>query len=555
MRENMPDERNIRGNSSMEFKKESIDERNRNPREDSRYENFEIQSLLPEVEGQREPRKTQRKSKMNQFYMSNYSSSKKKFNNMKDDFYHKESQKLNQEKDTVFQELENIDKKDQEQGKEAQEKGKVNNGFSLAFELMNMYKFKLFDEQLYTYDDQEGYWNLIPESDANRKLRSMIPDIFCNYVNKNTLREMYEWIRVGVTSMECDKEERKRYINFRNCILDWETGETWEHDSKYNLRYQLQIDYVECDEDLRYNNSLFYRFVEDVFGDDSDTIREFSKFMGLCLSDIRWLKLCFFLYGPSNTGKSVFLNLLKLLIGEKWTSSVSFAQMSNEFAVTQLLGKRINLSGEVSGTTNKRLDIFKSLTGNDTITACFKGKDHFQFVNECLLVFACNDFPSMQSPGDFESFLSRIVVFPFKNVKERSEWIDDLENKLLEDKIHIIQMAIEGLHFLKEDGFCFIESQAMKQCKQDFVGQCNSFLLFADNHIIKDKDNIITSNEIKEAYVNFCEEEDYHIMSDNVWVPILKQRFQCIPKIVHIFDEGGNKYRARGYKGVALKGV
>ncbi len=259
----------------------------------------------------------------------------------------------------------------------------------------------------------------------------------------------------------------------------------------------------------------------------------------------------FFLYGLPNSGKTVVLNLLKRILGREWCSSLSFSQMSNEFAITQLLGKRLNLSGEVSGASNKRLDIFKSLTGNDTITACFKGKDHFQFRNESILVFACNSFPEISSLEEFDSFLTRIIIFPFFNVKPQNEWIDNLDEVLLDDACTIISEAIRGLHELEEDGNCFKESRAMKECKQDFIGQYNSFALFADEFIVQSLKSKITSDDIRKNYFTFCEERGYVALPDNVWSQYLKQKFVCAAKTLEVL-ENGQKFRRRGYQGIKL---
>ena len=48
------------------------------------------------------------------------------------------------------------------------------------------------------------------------------------------------------------------------------------------------------------------------------------------------------------------------------------------------------------------------------------------FVSPLHLVFACNSFLSIQAIEEFDSFLERIIIFPFTNVKPRSQWIDGL---------------------------------------------------------------------------------------------------------------------------------
>ena len=316
--------------------------------------------------------------------------------------------------------------------------------------------------------------------------------------------------------------------------------------------YYLDLDYMELN---NYQNGEMKKFLKDVFGEDKDTKREFGKFFGLCLSSIRTLKICGFLYGPSNTGKSVTLNLLKLLVGEQWSASVSFSQLSNEFAITRLLGKRINLTGEVSGTSNRRLDTFKSLTGNDDIEICYKGKDYFSFSNKCLLVFACNSFPQIQDIPEFQSFLSRVVMFPYNNPKPRSEWVGNLEKELLGDAKAVIKFAMEGLRKLESDDFQIYETQAMEDCKKEFVEIYDSFSVFADKYLEEDPDSKITSKEIELSYKAFCQEESRMALNINIWGQILKQRFICRQCTVMKTDAFGVKKRIRGYQGIRFKDV
>lgn len=421
--------------------------------------------------------------------------------------------------------------------------------YNIALMLLEVYDFVVMKNQLHVYNEAEGFWKLIQESEANRYIRSIIPVELCGSINKNALYEIYEWLIVNAPKKEQNTEIKRKVINFRDVALDWSSGGLIKDRKDYLFSYALNLNYKASNDN---NNNYFLDFVHDVFAEDIDTLREFKKFLGLCLSDIRWLKVCFFLYGPSNTGKSVLLNVLKRIIGDEWSSSVSFTQMANEFAVTQLLGKRINLSPEVSGASNRRLDIFKSLTGNDAVTACFKGKDHFQFVNEALLVFACNNFPPIQAIDEFDSFLSRIIIFPFKNVISRQNWIDNLDEKIVEDKDEIINFAVEGLVLLQEDEFCFRESEAMIECKQEFVGLYNSFSIFADLYLEEDCNATILSKEIRDKYINFCMSENYMSLADNVWPQVLKQKYHCKQKTISVNEMGMTK-RVRGYQGVRFK--
>lgn len=418
----------------------------------------------------------------------------------------------------------------------------------MLIEVLNEnYDFAVFEQQLYLYVETAGFWELVQESEANRQLRRCVLQLGYYNVNKSTLYEVYECLLIEAQTIS-ETCEHKNCLNFQNVAVNWKDNEIVSNRKNLFFRYALQLDYVTTGKN---KGGRFMQFIYESLLNDDATIREFKKFFGLVLSGIRDLKTCFFLYGASNTGKSVVLNVLRALVGERWSASLSFTLMGNEFAITQLLGKRVNLSGEVSGASNKRLDIFKSLTGNDYITACFKGKDHFQFKNESLLVFACNSFPPVQAIDEFDSFLSRIIIFPFDNVVPRSEWESNLDKKLLEGEAEIISVAMEGLKLLEEDDFEFYESKRMKACKQAFIGEYNSFESFAQEYIEVYPEGIEPSAKIKKYYQEFCADNDFVMLADNVWTRFLKQKY-CCQKVFYTEPDAISGKRIRAYKGIRL---
>ena len=418
--------------------------------------------------------------------------------------------------------------------------------YLISVEMLFEHSYAKYDNQLYRYMEKKGFWKLITESDARHALRHDISADSRDSVTKHIFTEIYDWLLSDCTTMPPPHNED--WFNFLDVSVNWKTGEITKNRKDLFFTNTLNLEYGK----LTSNKGCYSQFKDFVFDGDKDTENEFKKFIGLCLSNIRNLKYCFFLYGPSNTGKSVVLNFLKLLIGEDYCSSVSFSQMSNEFAITQLIGKRLNISGEVSGTTNKRLDIFKSLTGNDRITVSFKCKDHFQFSNKCLLTFACNTLSPMVTANDTDSFMSRVVIFPFRNIKPRSEWISNLEELIFMDSKAIIDDAFEGLRLLEKDSFQFCESKAMKRCKREFYLQNDSFTIFADKYIVADPESIVSSESIRKAYTHFCHVEDCPSLKENQYIPMLKMKYDVKPTYIDTTDEYGHEKRNRGYEKIRL---
>lgn len=422
----------------------------------------------------------------------------------------------------------------------------------LANILTKDYQFILIDENLHCYNKESGYWSCIPEKDSKTILRRLIPPKLRCYITNFTLTEIYNWLKIDCDVInKASLVQRKNYLNFMDVVYSIEEGKTMPHDKKYYFQNVLQIPYNNINPS---DGKNYQYFMNSTFGEDNATIRCFEEFLGLAISPIRDVKQSFFLYGPSNTGKSVILNVLKEIVGIEFTSSLSFSQLGNEFAVAQLVGKWLNISGEMSGVANRRIDIFKSLTGNDLVTACFKGKDHFQFQNQALLVFACNNFPEI-SYEVVEAFASRIIMFPFSNVIPREKWIPDLSEKLLQEKDIIIKRAIKGLKRLQKRNYEFQETDSMYQCKQVFLGDSNSFLLFARRCIVENPNGQCSSSSIKKCYHEFCSRHNLQQVADNVWSKTLLELYpaqKCNITSGPEIEEGIISYNSRGYKGIIL---
>lgn len=445
-----------------------------------------------------------------------------------------------------------LHEKGEEEGKNSSNKhGKIA-PYDLAMILMECCLFVMIDDTLHFYDSKQGFWRCVPEKDSKDALRKMVPHDLRSGVTALTISEAYYWIKTECPIISNDTlNKRKDYLNFANEVFSLESQKFLPHNPELYFQNVLQVKYPGHND---IEGTYYKDFLENTFGNDEDTILRFEEFLGLAISSVRDSKQSFFLYGPSNTGKTVILNMLKRILGTDFTSSLSFSQLGNEFAVAQLVGKWLNVSGEMSGVANKRIDLFKSLVGNDLITACFKGKDHFQFHNQALLVFACNNFPDISSEL-VEAFASRIQIFPFLNVVPRDKWIPDLSEKLFSETDFIIRHAIKGLIRLRKRNYEFTETAAMRRCKESFLGEANSFLLFVKNHLKDNSNGQCTSDNIRRKYYAFCKKQDLMPLADNVWSKLLQETFsvkKCNITSGPEIEENRSKYNSRGYKGISL---
>lgn len=417
-------------------------------------------------------------------------------------------------------------------------------------EYLNMTgNFRKENDSLMIYNEEFGYWEATPATNDNRRLRRAIPKEFRASINTHALVEVYEWLVLDAEDFQ-DNPESRNYINLADVAVNWHNNAITTERKQLCFRYYLKAEETDLNSD---GNGRFKSFLDTVFGDDKKTRKEFKKFLGITLAGIRDQKVIFIMHGASNTGKTVLLNAISKIFGNNLVSSLSFSQLNHEFAITHLVGKSVNLTGELSGVSSKRLDIVKSLSGNDHISLGFKHKEQIDAFPRCLLIFASNVFPAIHDVRELSIFLNRVIIYPFENIIPRSKWISNLGDLLAEDVSNILRYAIKGLQEWEADSYQFIESEAMLAKKKEFRCEFDSFSLFAEEHLEGCLDTKVTSREIYRQYMSFCNCEGLIPLAANQWPVVMKQLFKVKEIILEVYDpQQQKKVRRRGYQGIRL---
>ena len=203
------------------------------------------------------------------------------------------------------------------------------------------------------------------------------------------------------------------------------------------------------------------------------------------------------------------------LIGRKFCLNINLNDLSHRFRIASLKDKKLNVVGEISEINLNRLDIFKSLTGNDVIQAEFKGKNPFELKNKALMVFAGNSLPKLKVEDSTGAFFNRINVIVFKN-KRKAEEIDyNLFDNLMNEKEFIIKFAIGGLKRLIRNNFIFSESNLSKSIKNNQYKKENSFQLFLREKCKLTIDSKVSVKDLMNEYYSYCEKKCVNIITSS----------------------------------------
>ena len=238
-------------------------------------------------------------------------------------------------------------------------------------------------------------------------------------------------------------------INLMNGIYDLEREELQPSSSEYRTTIQIPIAYdrnAECPE--------WDQFLQDVF---PQGVRLMLELIGICLVPFTGLQKCIVLVGSGSNGKSTFLNGLQAAVGLENISNVSLHSLTNpmeKFSRANIVGKLINVFGDLSSKKIEDAANFKPLTGEDRLTIEYKHKAPFSYTPFCKLLFSCNEI--IKSDDNSEGYKRRFIHIPFmKKFAVNPKKGKELEYALSDPKelSGLLNKVLPLINKVIEDGF------------------------------------------------------------------------------------------------------
>lgn len=406
-----------------------------------------------------------------------------------------------------------------------EQKPKENMEYLVTQQIIKKHGLVSCDGSIYLYDEKLGFYNELTEPDLHVFIRSNVSNAIDKKLNKYKLIEIaYRLLSQPELQFHRNQFDRFNYlINFKNVVYDTRSNKFLEHSSDYFFTHyvNVEISTIRVLEPVNVIHSSYYAF--DTFLDDctqGDDLKRYSlqEMFGYIISNYVNAKKFFILLGQAHTGKSVILELLKNIVGEKYTTAVTLKQLgTNRFMTAELSKSRLNITPEMNESGKfKGTEIIKALTGNDTISAEFKGKNPFSFKSKAKLVVAGNHMPELEKPDTTSALTDRMMFILFNHSVPVDKRDPNLVVRLLEEKEHIIQWALGGLNRLISNKFIFTESEDASMFKAQYVAEMSI------TDFISDCCEVNISNEkwkthkrdLYAAYFQYCKDNRQKNLSE-----------------------------------------
>jgi len=345
------------------------------------------------------------------------------------------------------------------------------------------------------YQYQNGIYNEVKIDHINKIIQR---HQFKRYAKQKEINETEKFIKTMVHKEDhtLNGEDSTHLISFKNGNLNVNTRQFSSHTPQHFSSIQMN-----CYYDRSSEAPQFLSYISNVL--DDSTLLLAQELLGYLLIPNTSAQKAFILYGPGRSGKSTFLQIIEMIIGNANISNVAWHDLEDTFQPATLYGKLVNLYGDLPSSSLKETSMFKSLTGGDTINAQFKNKQIFSFKNKARLVFSCNQLPA-NNVDRTDAFYRRIVLLPFTKQVPTHQVDPNLIKKLQTEKDGIVQWALQGLYRLIKSNFKFSDSILADQILEKYKINNDSVLWFMKNHCELNLETRCYSQELYNAYKVQC---------------------------------------------------
>jgi putative DNA primase/helicase len=279
--------------------------------------------------------------------------------------------------------------------------------------------------------------------------------------NRNRVDGALKMLRHHVAVKVDDLDALPYLHNVRNGVVDLRTSKLQPHARLNLITKLLDIDYVPSAKAPR-----FYKFLQEIFADDLSLCEYVKHAVGYSLTAEQKEKEFWFCWGPTDTGKTTFFNVLSATFGDyaqKVPKSLFLKDRDRiPSDVAQLRGVRFAYASETAKGRSFDTEKLKELTGAEgQLVARHMYAEEFRFSPTHHLWLASNYKP--HAAADDGALWNRLRLIPFTVIFEEPTTDEKPEPKhpkdknlldqLLKEREGILAWAIEGAREWYANGF------------------------------------------------------------------------------------------------------
>lgn len=259
------------------------------------------------------------------------------------------------------------------------------------------------------------------------------------------------------------------------------------------------------------------QFLDQIFMNDTHLITYIQRFFGQAIIGQTKEQLLPFFYGTGANGKTTMLNVLQTILGTGQTgySTTSPAEIltatnRHPTEIAALSGVRLAVVSELEEGQRIAEAKTKELTGGDTLTARFMGKDFFTFTPTHTLAVLTNNMLETRGGGS-PALWRRMRLIPFLYTVPKRDRDPYLEQALMDEAPGILAWLIQGTLDYLNDGLR--EPESVRLATSEYEADQNTVRQFVAEvctiHEVNQDLFQVPVPRVRAAYERWCEANGY----------------------------------------------
>lgn len=369
----------------------------------------------------------------------------------------------------------------------------------IANNILTQYKIITFQDTKESY-----YWN--KETGLYEPAEILIEQLVQNELGEDCKIHMVTEVKGSIQRQTYISREQIGHnlnkIPIENGVYDLETEtvEPYNQDMVFLTKHPIK----QIENELLGENPID-KFLEEVTENQSYSLL-LKEIAGYCFYRDMPFQNFFILVGKGCNGKSVYLNILRKMLGEKNISTLTLQTISEGgFELGYLYQKNCNMTGDLPKKAFQDVGHIKELTGGDTITAKQKFKDPFTFRNYAKLISACNEVP--ETPDVTDGFFRRAVVINFPNSFEKTANPNLLNEIATEENLWSFFKSCVNAFKMARDNKSWIVDESTESKRDKYIIYSNSAVAFCGMALEYDPESYLSNEKIYEQYSLYCKKK------------------------------------------------
>lgn len=302
----------------------------------------------------------------------------------------------------------------------------------------------------------------------------------------------------GLAMDRAIKEPPAHHILFKNGVYDLMESQLQPHNPSFFYVNQIPHDYVpaaDCPE--------WRKWLSEVIRPED--IAFMQEWFGYCLLSEIGEAAFLILTGSGQNGKTIFMDILALLLGADNITNVTLAALTYDtFAPAELYHKLANLSDDIGNETIRNAGRLKEVSSGSQITAQRKFGHPFNFKPYAKIIYSCNEPPEIKDESDALKFRMKVVEFPYtfaKNPMPGQKPAKDrkgLMEQLTAEMPGILNWALEGLKRFLTNGSRFSFSKSTEEVWRFYQRRSKPVVSFITEclEITENEEDLMSKEEV-----------------------------------------------------------